>query len=459
MIYILNDQFALRSFERVPFAVYRRNEIFAMSVDRESFQTMLLCNGKNDFSESEIINKLLSKGLIREAREGETLSDWQKFKKCHNRYMPYVIIQLTGRCNYNCLHCFNAKDNERLQSELSYEQLIDILDQAKDCGINAITITGGEPLIHRQFREIIQAIYERDMFVDELNTNGYFLTQDLFDFFKSIGCRPLIKISFDGIGYHDWLRNRKGAEAEALKAIRLSIENGFQVMAQIQINRKNVESILPTMEMMDAMGVETLRVIKTTDVPRWIGNAEGESMDIAEYYDAAIAIMKGYLAKPHRAGVIFWQFLRYNPAFKKLESEAVSCQAGEYRESLPLCRGIRGQIAIGANGNLYPCFQLSGYFEAHGTNIGNIFKTPLKDILQSNSDYFQYVDTRVAERLKHNPKCAACPHWQRCVGGCPALGYADTDGDILGIDPWKCIFFEQGYEARLKELQRIIDQV
>ncbi len=456
MVYILNGQYALRSFEGLPYAICQRNEIFAFRADRKSFLTLLLCNGKNDFSESEIINDLLSKGLIREARKGESLSDWQKFKKCQNRYMPYMTIQLTGRCNYNCLHCFNAKDNERLQSEISYEQVIDILDQAKECGINAITLTGGEPLIHMQFREIVQAIYERGMFVDKLNTNGCFLTQELFDFFKSIQCRALIKISFDGIGYHDWMRNRAGAEEEALKAIRLSIENGFQVMAQIQVNRKNTGSILPTMELLDSMGVETLRVIKTTNVPRWASNAKGESMDIAEYYDAAIDIMKGYLSKPHRAGVIFWQFLRYNPALKSLEMEAVSCQAGEYRDSLPLCRGIRGQLAIGANGNLYPCFQTSGLFEAHGDNIGNIFKTPLKAILQSDSGYFQYIDMRVSERLKHNPRCAACPHWERCAGGCPVLGYINTDGDFLGIDNWKCIFFERGYEDRVKELQRII---
>ncbi|MFR7952923.1 MAG: hypothetical protein ACLU4P_05255 [Ruminococcus sp.] len=44
------------------------------------------------------------------------------------------------------------------------------------------------------------------------NTNGYFLRQGVLDQMKERGIRPLMKISFDGIGHHDWLRGRKGAE-------------------------------------------------------------------------------------------------------------------------------------------------------------------------------------------------------------------------------------------------------
>ena len=89
------------------------------------------------------------------------------------------------------------------------------------CGINALTITGGEPMCHKSFLPIIEGVYRRGMYVEELNTNGYYITQEILDRMKEIGCDPLIKISFDGIGHHDWLRNRKGAEEDALRAITL----------------------------------------------------------------------------------------------------------------------------------------------------------------------------------------------------------------------------------------------
>lgn len=52
----------------------------------------------------------------------------------------------------NCLHCFNAKDNAPLNSELTYDEIIKILDDAKNIGVLAFTITGGEPLVHRRFQ-------------------------------------------------------------------------------------------------------------------------------------------------------------------------------------------------------------------------------------------------------------------------------------------------------------------
>ena len=88
-------------------------------------------------------------------------------------------LMITGKCNYNCLHCFNAADNAPIMSEWSYEEALDLLDQAEACGVNAITITGGEPMLHRRFMDIVKAIYDRGMFVEELNTNGCFIDQQV----------------------------------------------------------------------------------------------------------------------------------------------------------------------------------------------------------------------------------------------------------------------------------------
>ena len=136
---------------------------------------------------------------------------------------------ITGKCNYNCIHCFNAADNAPLMSEWTMDEMNKLLDKARDCGINAFTITGGEPMLHKNFFEIIEGIYSRGIFVEELNTNGHFINMAALERLKSIGCVPLVKISFDGIGYHDWMRNHKGAEQTALEAISLCVENGSHI--------------------------------------------------------------------------------------------------------------------------------------------------------------------------------------------------------------------------------------
>lgn len=92
-------------------------------------------------------------------------------------------------------------------------------------------------MLHKSFFEILEGIYARGMYVEELNTNGYFIDRQALDRMKAIGCIPLMKISFDGLGYHDWMRAHQGAEETALRAIRLCVENGFPVKVQTNMNR------------------------------------------------------------------------------------------------------------------------------------------------------------------------------------------------------------------------------
>ena len=99
--------------------------------------------------------------------------------ECDNRYFPAMNWMITGKCNYNCLHCFNAADNSPLMAEFSLEEAEKLLDEAQACGINAFTITGGEPMCHKHFLPIMEGIYRRGMYVEELNTNGYYITQEI----------------------------------------------------------------------------------------------------------------------------------------------------------------------------------------------------------------------------------------------------------------------------------------
>lgn len=223
MRYILNPNIALRSWRLVPYAYYIKGERNAAGLKKEEFEFLSACDGKTDLpteNESALSRELIEKGFIHKAASGENLSDWSRARAFENRYFPAMNLMITGKCNYNCIHCFNAAGNAPLMSEWTMEEMNTLLDQARDCGINAFTITGGEPMLHKNFFEIIEGIYSRGMFVEELNTNGHFINLTALERLKSIGCVPLVKISFDGIGYHDWMRNHKGAEQTALGTLK-----------------------------------------------------------------------------------------------------------------------------------------------------------------------------------------------------------------------------------------------
>lgn len=252
---------------RSPYAYYVKGIRNAQRLKKEEYELLKLCDAEHDIENSELIRQLIERGLAIPCEKGQfALTDWQD-KTYDNRYFPAMNWMITGKCNYNCLHCFNAVDNAPLQSEWSLEEANVLLDQARDCGINGFTITGGEPMVHKNFFEILEGIYNRGMYVYELNTNGHFIDQAALDRMKSIGCVPLMKISFDGIGWHDWMRNRKGAEADTIRAVSLCVANGFPVMVQTNVHKKNIGVVLETVKMLDKMGVRETRVIRTTESP------------------------------------------------------------------------------------------------------------------------------------------------------------------------------------------------
>ena len=163
MYYRLKNDVAIRKWKYIDRAIYIKGSENAVPVSKEEFDLLLQCDGETDISPNPYLAPLLKKQYIEECKKGEKPNDWSKLIEYDNYYFPRMNLMITGKCNLNCLHCFNAKDNAPLNTELTFEQIINILDQAKEIGVHAFTITGGEPLVHHHFLDIIKAIYERDV--------------------------------------------------------------------------------------------------------------------------------------------------------------------------------------------------------------------------------------------------------------------------------------------------------
>lgn len=308
MRYILDSRIALRSWQQVPYAYYWKGSPYAKGLKKEEFELLRSCDGKREQEADDLLETMAARGFIHPCRGEENLTDWQKYRHCENRYFPKVNWMITGKCNYNCLHCFNAADNAPSMSEWFLKEAEKFLDEARECGVNAFTITGGEPMLHKNFMDILTGIYERGMYVEEINTNGYFLRQGVLDQMKERGIRPLMKISFDGIGHHDWLRGRKGAEEDAIRAIRLCRANDFPVMIQTNVHRYNLDTLLETAKLMDSLGVWKMRIIRTSEAPRWKENAGDAALGLTEYYDRMLEFASAYMKSGCRMDVIIWQF-------------------------------------------------------------------------------------------------------------------------------------------------------
>ena len=452
MFYRLRDRIALRKWRYVDRAIYVRGLENAQSVSKEDFALLLLCDGKHDIEDNPRLATLLANGYIERCNEGEEPSEWSKFKEYDNMYFPKINLMITGRCNLNCLHCFNAADNAPLNTEWDYDELIHLLDEAKEVGVHAFTITGGEPMFHPRFMDIVRAIYERDMFIFELNTNGFLITQEILDEFKRLGCYPLIKISFDGVGYHNWIRQNPKAEDKTVEAIKLCVKNGFRVKAQTQVHSKNYDVMMDTARLLDSLGCVEMRIIRTTEAPRWEKNSPNTSIPLQDYFGKMLQFAKEYKNSGLKMVIDIWQYLRLYSRSHYYSLSPIACSEEEFNIRIPMCKGNRGMIAISSSGEVVPCLQMSGWLIERGISLANVHEKPLKEIL-TDSDYLTYATATLFNQIVNNDKCSSCKYYKVCTGGCPALGllYSKERFDYYHEDITKCYFFENGWYEKTVE--------
>jgi len=102
----------------------------------------------------------------------------------------HIQIDLTGKCNYNCIHCFyrNAgfKHLEFVPSEeVPFDVGVSLFDQMADLGIPSLELTGGgEPLTYPAIKECLDRIADRKLEL-ALVTNGSLLNEKILEKIKN----------------------------------------------------------------------------------------------------------------------------------------------------------------------------------------------------------------------------------------------------------------------------------
>lgn len=106
--------------------------------------------------------------------------------------------ELTACCNLDCKMCYihNADSNVLHARELSTETWMRIFDEAYDMGLMFATLTGGECLLRKDFRELYLHLWKKRVSI-KIFTNGTLIDDDYVAFFKKHPPR-LIRISLYG---------------------------------------------------------------------------------------------------------------------------------------------------------------------------------------------------------------------------------------------------------------------
>jgi radical SAM protein with 4Fe4S-binding SPASM domain len=150
-------------------------------------------------------------------------------------------IELTRRCNLNCVHCYLGPQDKRrsLQSlEMSTSRICSLLDEITDAGCLNLLITGGEPLLRDDFQHIYRHAKENGLLVTVF-TNGTMITNNIVDLF--CGLPPIeVEISLYGATPTTYERITRvpGSYEKCLQGMQSLLQNGVRV---------NLKTILMTM--------------------------------------------------------------------------------------------------------------------------------------------------------------------------------------------------------------------
>lgn len=253
------------------------------------------------------------------------------------------LFELTGRCNLNCKMCYiHTKSNaEFLETEKNGDWWIEQIDAACDKGMLFATLTGGECLVHPDFRRIYTHLRDRGVYVD-IKTNGFALTQDTVDFLKK---NPPFEIQLSLYGV-DEDAYEKVTEVRAFgqvdKAIRRVLEAGLNLRIAITPNAYapgETERIIDYAKNLKIpFGIsETILTTFDDDAPRMISDKNVEMDEKVRY----LCKQKG---------------IEYAP-ISETELPPIGGGRAESKQGLP-CSAGRLAFAISYDGHMRPCGML-----------------------------------------------------------------------------------------------------
>ena len=173
------------------------------------------------------------------------------------RYPLVLMLEPLFRCNLACAGCGKIDyPDEILNQRLSYDECMAAIDE---CGAPAVSIAGGEPLLHRDMPRIVQGFVARKKFVI-LCTNALLLAKKIDQYQPSPFFAWSIHLDGDR-AMHDASVCQDGVYDKAVEAIRLAKAKGFRVQINCTLfDGADPARVADFLDLMKAEGVDGVTV-------------------------------------------------------------------------------------------------------------------------------------------------------------------------------------------------------
>lgn len=334
-----------------------------------------------------------------------TVCDYRRYLY-KNPDLRDLFLELTLRCNEHCMHC-GSLCGDVPSEEMSVQQYHKILDDIKrDFDISKIMlcITGGEPLLRKDFFDIMGYANELG-YTWGMTTNATLITKEIASKLSRCGMKT-VSVSIDGLrDTHDVFRGLKGAYDKAMAGVDALLDEDDIKHVQITtvLHHSNVHELDQLYNIMSNVGIDSWRIVGVEPMGRARKNKEllltGE--DYRYLFDFIKEKRKENM--PLTYGCSHFLGLDYE------------C---EVRDGYFLCGAGINVASIMSNGDIGACLDIERRPE---TIQGNIFRDDFKSVWENKFEIFR------KDRISRSGKCQNCKSYDICAGG--AYHSWDYDND------------------------------
>ena len=185
--------------------------------------------------------------------------------------VPFVVIDrpisagclVTGRCNLRCQYCY-GNDESLPRKELSAAEWARVFLRLKSWGLMRVDLSGGEPTVRTDIKEIASAALDADLNV-VVSTNGLLLANRGLSLLPS-GVRLHISVDSGFAGVHEASRVRRdmrpstGSFGKTMAVVEDAVNAGYRVRVLTCIGRHNAEGLIELGERLALAGVNEWNV-------------------------------------------------------------------------------------------------------------------------------------------------------------------------------------------------------
>ena len=340
---------------------------------------------------------------------------------------PVVIWNLVRRCNLACRHCYSISANIDFPGELSREEVFAVMDDLKACGVPALILSGGEPLLRSDLYDI--AARAKDMgFYVSLSSNGTLIDETNIARIAAVGF-DYLGVSLDGIAEtHDHFRRVPGAYQRSLRAIRLARDAGIKVGVRFTLTQENQHDLPGMLELIEREGIDKFYLSHLNYAGRGNINRKTDAyletsrraMDLV--FDTCWSYLQRGIEKEFVTGnndadgvyLLFW-IRRHFPRVED-HMRPLLAQWGGNASGINVAN-------IDNLGNVHPDTMWWHY------SLGNVRNRPFSAIWSDTSD--PLIAGLKARPRRVKGRCAACAYFDICGGN------TRVRAEQLTGDPWQ----------------------